>query len=205
MVRIAALVAVSVISCASAQTPVEDPACSCHGSPAKVEKTDCTQAGDTIAGKQAFLHAAAVTAEQEIRNSPDEWGRGIPGVGKRFASVFGKHLIKSGVQLGVARLLHENLGYCRSQKSGFRARLNHALVSAVMGRSTRTGNATPAVGRFSGAITSGFVSRTWQPARLRTASGGIASAGVSLGADAGANVVREFWPEIRRFFGRRSN
>jgi hypothetical protein len=42
----------------------------------------------------------------------------------------------------------------------------------------------------------------WQPARLRTASGGIASAGVSLGADAGANLVREFWPEIRRFFGR---
>src|SRR5579884_55820 len=205
MLRMAALVAVSAICCASAQTPEEGPAGPCHGSARWGEKTNCAPAGETIAGKLAFLRAAAVTAEQEVRNSPDEWGRGMPGVGKRFASVFGKHLVKSGVQIGMAGLLHEDLRYCRSPKSGFRSRLKHALVSTVAGRSAKTGEATPAVGRFSGAIASGLVSRAWQPVRLRTVSSGIASAGVSLGADAGANVVREFWPEIRRLFGRPPN
>ena len=42
-----------------------------------------------------------------------------------------------------------------------------------------------------------FVSRLWQPARLHTVSSGLSSSGISLGADAASNVVREFWPEIR--------
>jgi len=35
------------------------------------------------------------------------------------------------------------------------------------------------------------------PARFHTFSSGISSAGISLAVDAGLNVMREFWPEIR--------
>jgi len=42
-----------------------------------------------------------------------------------------------------------------------------------------------------------LISRAWQPARQHTLGSGLATAGIILGADAGSNVVREFWPEIR--------
>ena len=54
-----------------------------------------------------------------------------------------------------------------------------------------------ATSRFSGAIAGGFVSRAWMPAWFHTFASGISSAGISLAVDAGVNVLREFWPEIR--------
>jgi hypothetical protein len=52
-------------------------------------------------------------------------------------------------------------------------------------------------GEISGAVGSGLISRLWQPASTRTLAAGFTSAGITLGVDAGQNVVREFWPEIR--------
>jgi hypothetical protein len=43
----------------------------------------------------------------------------------------------------------------------------------------------------------GFISRLWHPDSYQTAASGFAATGVGFGAEAGMNVVREFWPEIR--------
>src|SRR5260370_601244 len=133
----------------------------------------------------------------KIANRAHEWGCGPSGVGKRLGSGMGKHLVKSSVQFGVAALRHEDLKYYRSEKQGFSPRMKHALLSTVVARKTTNGRPTMATGRVSGAVAGGFVSRLWQPARLRTVSSGLATSGIALGADAGANAVREFWPEIR--------
>jgi hypothetical protein len=97
----------------------------------------------------------------------------------------------------VATVRHEDLKYYPSGKQGFGPRMKHALLSTVVARKTTDGRPTMATGRVSGAVAGGFVSRLWQPARLRTVSSGLATSGIALGADAGANAVREFWPEIR--------
>jgi hypothetical protein len=148
-------------------------------------------------GKQAIIRAGAGATVGHIANRPHEWGRGPSGFGKRFGSGMGKHVVKSSVQFGVAALRHEDLKYYRSERQGFRPRMKHALLSTVVARKTTNGRPTMATGRVSGAVAGGFVSRLWQPARLHTVSSGLGSSGISLGADAGANVVREFWPEIR--------
>jgi len=77
------------------------------------------------------------------------------------------------------------------------ARMKYALVSTVVTHKTTTGKRTPALGRISGDFGSGLISRAWQPARLHTLGSGLATGGIMLGVDAGSNVVREFWPEIR--------
>ena len=151
----------------------------------------------TIVSKRAVIQTAAGTALAHARNSPREWGRGMSGFGKRFGSGFGKHIVNTSVEYAVAAARHEDLRYYPSTEPGFRPRLRHALVSTVVTRKTTTGKRTVAAGRISGSIASGFVSRLWQPASLRTVGSGVSSAGVALAADAGANVVREFWPEIR--------
>ena len=148
-------------------------------------------------GSRAAASAAAGAGIQQLRNSPREWHGGIAGFGKRLGSAIGQHVIKNTIEFGVASVRHEELGYHPSGKKGFGPRLKYALVSTVVTRKTTTGQRTPAVGRISGAFGSGMISRVWQPARLRTVSSGLASGGIMLGADAGAHVVREFWPEIR--------
>ena len=147
--------------------------------------------------KRAAGMAIGSAALGQTVNRPHEWGRGTSGFAKRAGSAFGKHLVKTGVQVGVATWRHEDLKYYPSEKPGFGPRMQHALVSVVVARKTTTGKPTAATGRVSGSLAGGFVSRLWQPARLHTVSSGFASSGISLGVDAGSNVVREFWPEIR--------
>jgi hypothetical protein len=150
-----------------------------------------------IAGKRSLIAAAESAAVQQARNSPREWGQGAAGFAKRFGSSFGKHVVKGSVEFVLAGPLHEDLKYHRSETPGVGPRLEHALLSTVLTRKTTDGTDTIAVARISGTVTGGFVSRLWQPARLRTFASGAGSVGVSFGVDAGFNVVREFWPEIR--------
>jgi hypothetical protein len=147
--------------------------------------------------KAAIAGSAVGAAIQQAENSPHEWGQGWAGFGKRFAPGFGENAVKSAIKLTVGTVRHEDLIYRPSGKAGFKHRLEYALLSTVITRKTTTGKKTFASGEVSGAVGAGFISRLWQPVPLRTVSSGIGSAGVMLGVDAGFNVVREFWPEIR--------
>ena len=148
-------------------------------------------------GPAAVLRAGAGAGITQATNTPSEWGQGAAGFGKRLGSAFGKHLVKKAIQYPVAHMRHEVLGYERSNQTGFKPRLKHALLATVITRKTTTGKKTVATNEIAGAFGSGLISRLWQPASVRTVSAGFASGGITLGVDAGSNVLREFWPEIR--------
>lgn len=148
-------------------------------------------------GRKAMLNAGTGAAISHARNAPHEWGGGIAGFGKRLGSAVAEHAVKSTIEFGVASVRHEELGYRPSGKHGFGPRLKYALLSTVVTHKTTTGRRTVASGRIAGAVGAGFISRTWQPARLHTIGSGAASSGILLGVDAGTHVAREFWPEIR--------
>jgi hypothetical protein len=150
-----------------------------------------------FAGPGPVTKAAAGAGISQAKGTPYEWGGGMKGYARRLGSGFGKHIVKSSIHFGVARLRHEELHYRPSGKQGFKPRLKYALLSTVITRKTTTGNRTVAMGEISSVIGSGLISRLWQPASLHTLASGFGSAGISFGADAGYNVVREFWPEIR--------
>jgi hypothetical protein len=149
-------------------------------------------------GRRALAGAGVRAGINQARNSPKEWGSGPAGFGKRLASGMGTHVVNNTIRFGVAAARHEDLHYYRSHEKGFGPRMRHALVSTVVTRKTTTGHRTVAAGRISGAMGSGLISRAWQPAAARTIGGGLASGGITLGASAGANVAREFWPRKHR-------
>lgn len=183
--RVLALVAllVAMAGASSAQQVSREP-----GRREYVKKTFGPKAGARAAGSGAWAH---------IRHTPREWGQGAAGLGKRVGSSFGKHVVGSTIQFGVARIRHEQMSYQPSGKRGFGPRMKHALMSTVVTRKTTTGRRTVAAGQISGAFGSGLISRAWQPDSTRSLASGFASGGISMGASAGAHAVREFWPEIR--------
>src|SRR4051812_15514347 len=83
-------------------------------------------------GKPALIGAGVSTVVGYISDSPEEWGRGVAGIGKRFGSAMGRHLVKGSVQFGVAAWRHEELMYQPSDQSGFGPRIRHALLSTVI-------------------------------------------------------------------------
>jgi hypothetical protein len=133
-----------------------------------------------------------------LRNSPHEWGGGALGFGKRVASGFGRHVVKSGIQAGVGGLRHEDLHYRRSNLHGAFPRLKYAVKSTFwVPRKNRTGK-TVALGRISGSVGSGLISRAWQPASTAGLGTGLATGGIGLGADVGVHIAQEFWPRHRK-------
>jgi hypothetical protein len=140
-------------------------------------------------GKAAMGRVAAGATIGQLRGHPRNYGGGAAGFGKRLGAGFAAHGVGTTVEHVVAAPLHEDLHYHRSTKHGFGPRLGHALKSTVITTNTHTGKHTPAMGRLSGHAAAGAFSQ----AALHAGSG-ASTAGIGLGADAGANVAREFWP-----------
>src|SRR5260370_27155354 len=156
---------------------------------ARPQKRDHDSLAKQAVGKPAIIRAGVGATVGQIANRPHEWGRGPAGFGRRLGSAMGTHGVRSSVQFGVATVRHEVLKYYPSGKHGFGPRMEHALLSTVVARKTTNGRPTMATGRVSGAVAGAFVSRLWQPARLRNVSSGLATSGIALGSEAGANSV----------------
>jgi hypothetical protein len=145
-------------------------------------------------GARAIGGSAAAAGIGTLRNVPREWGGGAVGFGKRFGSYLGEHAVKETIEMGVAALRHEDLRYHPSNLHGTWPRMEYAIKSTfIVPRTNRPGK-TVALGRISGSIGSGLISRIWQPASTAGLGAGFASGGISLGAEVGFNVAREFWP-----------
>ena len=149
-------------------------------------------------GRRALAGSAVSAGVGQLRNSPHEWGRGPLGYVKRFGSHLGQHVAKESIQFGVAALRHEDLRYRRSHLQGTWPRVRYAVKSTFLVPRANKPGRTVALSRLSGNLGAGMLSRVWQPASTAGVGAGLASGGIGLGADVGANVAREFWPRKER-------
>ena len=159
-----------------------------------VDRSNLRQYGRNMAGPRALARSAAGATIGQIRNRPHEWGGGVGGFVKRFGSSLGTHAVKGTIQLGVGAWRHEDQRYYRSNLNGTWPRLKYAVVNTFVVHRKQKPGRTAAVGRLSGAFGAGLISRVWQPASTAGVGLGLASGGISVGADVGINVAREFWP-----------
>ena len=146
-------------------------------------------------GKAAVARTGAGAVWGEMWNHPHEWGRGAGGFGKRLASGFGTHAVGTTIEYGVGHVLHEERSYHRSEDPRFQARFKSALGNTFLVYHRGSDKRRPAIGRISGAVGSGLISRAWQPASAGTLAAGFGSAGMSLGVAFGMNLAREYMPD----------
>jgi hypothetical protein len=152
-------------------------------------------------GPTSLLRAAIGAGYGQARDSTPEWGQGMEGYGKRYASRFAQHAVKRTIQFSVGAMLHEDPRYYYSGKTGVVPRATYAAFHTLVTRKD-DGSKAPAYGRFAGAFGAGLISRTWHPESSRNVRSGFGSGAVSLGIDAGFRVLHEFWPDIKRVFHR---
>lgn len=145
------------------------------------------------------LERSALAGIAQWRDNPREWEQGLSGYGRRLSSNFGQYSIKKSLQFGIGAALKEDPRYFASTERGFWRRTTHAVTHTVMVRNDDNRRVF-SFGRVGGTLGGSFVSRTWQPQREQTVGHALRNAGFSLGTEAGWNMLREFWPDIKKRF-----
>ena len=145
---------------------------------------------DTV-GPWRLLRTGAAAGIQQWRDSPEEWGQGMKGYGKRFASGLGRSAIQQTVTYGLDSALHLDTGFRRSKRDGFFPRLKDALAETVTSR-TRSGKRVISAPRLVGVYTGSVIAaETWYPERY-SYKDGLRQGTTTLLTNFGINVLREF-------------
>ena len=155
-----------------------------------------------IAGPESILRAAASAGISQANNTPKEWGGGAQAYGERVGSAFAQHVIRGTLQYGASAALHEDNRYFFSGQTGFFRRTKYAIASTLLARHDN-GNRAFSFSHVGSAAGAAFISREWQPRSTTSAGDGAVSFGINMGADMAFNVVREFWPGMKRHFRRK--
>ena len=145
---------------------------------------------DTI-GPFRLLRTGAAAGIAQWRDAPEEWGQGMKGYGRRYASGLGQNLIQQTVTYGLDEAMGLDTGFQKSKREGFGPRFKDALLQNVTSRN-RKGDRVVSVPRFAGIYTGAIVAReTWFPDRY-SYKDGIRNGTTTLITGFGINLVREF-------------
>ena len=146
---------------------------------------------NSMVGPMALAKQVVGAGYGTWRNSPEEWGGQWEGFGTRFASGFGKNLIKQSITYGLDETLKLDSHYYRSEKKDVGSKIKNALLSPLTARNSK-GKRVVGIPRLVGGYTASIVAvETWYPARYYWKDG-AKSATYSLGISAAYNLFKEF-------------
>jgi hypothetical protein len=121
----------------------------------------------------------------------------MEGYGKRYASRWGRMAIRNGIELGADLTFKTDPRYDRCDCIGFTARSGHALKRILVARRDN-GTEMVSVSRLAGAYVTPMITDQWYPARLNTWDHKLWSGTEFLAWRGVSNMVKEFWPDIKR-------
>ena len=138
-----------------------------------------------------LLRTGASAGVGQWRDSPEEWGQGMKGYGKRFASGLGQNAIQQTVTYGLDEAFGLDSGFVKSKREGFGPRMKDALLQTVTSR-TKSGKQVISAPKLVGVYAGGIIpTETWYPERY-SYKDGLRLGTTTLLAGFGFNLVREF-------------
>lgn len=136
-------------------------------------------------------YTAFTAGVNQWRDHPEEWGQGMEGYGKRYASSLGQNVIHQTITYGLDMGLGLDTGFEKSNREGFGPRMKHALLENITSR-TRSGKRVISVPRLTGVYASAFISReAWYPDRYDYKDS-LKSGTTQFLTGFGVNMIREF-------------
>ena len=161
----------------------------------------------TIAFKDSFDWPVYPTAGlfatlYQIENQNPSFGQGMAGYAKRLGTAYGDQMIGNMMTEGfVPSLLHEDPRYFRVGEGSKMSRLRKALTQIVVTH-TDSGGRTFNFSEWGGNAATAAISNAYYP-DTRSVSDNVEKLLVACGTDAFSNVLKEFWPDVKRHFQRK--
>lgn len=142
-------------------------------------------------GPMRLLRSGAAAGVSQWRDTPEEWGQGVKGYGKRFASSLGQNAIEQTVTYSLDGAFGLDTGFRRSKREGFFPRMKDALLQNVTSR-TKSGKRVISAPRLVGVYTGAIIpAETWYPERY-SYKDGLRHGTTTLLTGFGINLMREF-------------
>ena len=134
-------------------------------------------------------------AYDQATTTPEEWGHGWNGYGKRLASNLGEFYIQEGVTEGLAALMNRPLdyGHCPCHETG--SRIGWAVTGAVLDVMP-DGHRVFAVPRVVGAYAGAIAQASWRPDTGDRWRVGLVNGTTSLAIGALINLYHEFHHDV---------
>jgi hypothetical protein len=141
---------------------------------------------------------------EQATNEKESYGQGALGYSKRFGADFTDAFTNELFVVGVfPSLLHEDPRYFRlGQGSGWH-RTGYALSRILIAR-TDSGGHRFNCSEFLGNFTSGSISQLYYPQNERGIGGVLTRMTVQIGYDSLFNILKEFYPDLKRKLHRKN-
>jgi len=161
-------------------------------------------ASDDAFDRGTFVLAAAFAAKGQISNSNPSFGQGVKGYAHYFVTSYADWAIGDYMTEAVLPVLtHEDPRYFRKgQGSGFK-RLTYAMGQIFWTHTDSGGHMFnfPEIGGNAAAVA---ISQAYYP-EDRQASSAVAKLGIQVGVDMASNIMKEFYPDLRRALSKKHN
>jgi hypothetical protein len=147
-----------------------------------------------------FVFTSITAGIEQATNEKEGYGQGAMGYAKRYGADFTDGLTNELFVTGLfPTLMHEDPRYYRLGRGSALKRTAYALSRILITRGD-TGAARFNSSEFLGNIASGAISMTYYPQSGRSVGGVFTRMGVEIGYDSLFNVLKEFYPDLKRKF-----
>lgn len=147
-----------------------------------------------------FVFTGITSGLEQATNEKAAYGQGALGYAKRYGADFTDGFTNELFVTGVfPALLHEDPRYYRLGRGSALKRAAYALSRILIAHSD-SGTSRINASEFLGNLTSGALSMTYYPQSERSVSGVFTRMTVEIGYDSLFNVLKEFYPDIKRKF-----
>ena len=144
-----------------------------------------------------FFQTGFLAGIDQLTNSNPSFGQGMEGYAKRFGTTYGNFAIENMMTEGFFPiLLHQDPRYFRRREGSGRSRLGYAVSRLFITR-TDSGKSQFNYSEVLGGATALGISNAYLPDG-RTVGNNLRRYCVQLGFDAASNVLKEFWPDLKR-------
>jgi hypothetical protein len=148
---------------------------------------------------EAVTSTLPAAALEQIHDWPDEWGKHSSGFAKRTGSLYAQFVVGVAIEDSIKAIDHEDTHYTRLGRGNFFRRTAHVVTSTVLAHKP-DGSRMVAWSLPANAYGSWAIATLWSPREYRNGAS-IAEWGTAgMGATAGLNLFREFWPDLKSLF-----
>ncbi|HXB67748.1 MAG TPA: hypothetical protein VNY05_05865 [Candidatus Acidoferrales bacterium] len=148
-----------------------------------------------------FALAALFAGEAQLTNANRSFGQGAAGYGRYFGTAYGDLLIGDYMTEAVLpTLLHQDPRYFRRGTGTGWSRLGYSM-GQIFWTHRDSGGTQFNYSEVLGNSTAVAISTAYYPDQ-RKAADAVSKLGVQLGVDMCSNILKEFWPDIKRKFRR---
>jgi hypothetical protein len=158
----------------------------------------------TIASKDSFdypliMLSAAIAGLGQLSNDNPSFGQGAAGFARRLGTSYGDQAIGNMMTEAIfPSFLHEDPRYFRRGTGSKWSRTFYAATRVFVTR-TDAGNWRFNYSEVLGNATAVAISNSYYPDN-RTVGANVEKLGQQIGIDAASQVLKEFWPDIKRKF-----